>query len=71
MEVEEIYNYKLDHKSITSEELSIIKRLFDVVTRYSPFRHDREKYPTIYCDERAVDDALDSSRSALGIERRS
>lgn len=68
MAVEEIYNFRLDHSSIPERELKTFERLFDAVTRYSPFAQDRASYPTVYKDEKQVDEAVERVRHELGIK---
>jgi hypothetical protein len=69
MAVEEIYNFRLDHRLLSKEELEAIEILFNAVARYSPFPHDREAYPTIYKDEGQIDAVVREVRSKLGVNR--
>jgi len=65
--IEDIYNFRLDHKSVSTRELDIIERLFDRVSRYSPFPKDRKRYPGAYIDEKQFEEAVREARRDLGI----
>ena len=68
--VEEIYNFELDHSSLPEKELKIFEKLFDAVARYSPFPEDRAAYPTIYKDEKQIDEVVELTRRDLGLNAR-
>lgn len=65
--IEEIFNFKLDHRSVSHAELETIEQLFEIVARYSPFPEDRAAYPTIYKDEQEICAAVDRARQKLGL----
>jgi hypothetical protein len=65
IEVEGIYNFQLDHRSISKPELDALERLFDVVARYSPDLSGREAYPGVYNDETQVDNGQSSRESSI------
>jgi hypothetical protein len=62
---EQLFTFELDRSTLSEDELTALKRLFDIVVWYSPFEDERNDIPH-YKSEGDVVAAILRARESLG-----
>lgn len=63
----QIYGHEISDDSLTKEERFYFKKIFGIVSRFSPFEEEHQKYPKGYYKEQDVLKVVEEAIQKLGI----